>query len=117
MGKYPTFHEHTLMTSEYRMSDVEHFSRANQSVYERTQVDYEFKGRLQTEYPSVVEHVQPRIDGSFRGDSPPGMTWHHGDKPGSLQLVDRVDHKTYHKVYHPDGTGGRNKWGGGTACR
>ena len=117
LGKYPTFHEHTLMTSEYRMSDVEHFSRANQSVYERTQVDYEFKGRLQTEYPGVVEHVQPRIDGSFRGDSPPGMTWHHGDKPGSLQLVDRVDHKTYHKVYHPDGTGGRNKWGGGTACR
>ena len=45
------------------------------------------------------------------------MTWHHGDSPGSLQLADFNDHKSYHKIYHPDGTGGRNKWGGGTACR
>lgn len=39
------------------------------------------------------------------------MTWHHGDAPGSLQLVDRPDHRDYHKIYHPDGLGGRNKWG------
>ncbi|WP_256658838.1 HNH endonuclease [Pseudomonas sp. LP_7_YM] len=57
------------------------------------------------------------MDGSFSGSSPPKLTWHHGDKPGSLQLVDRVDHKTYHKVYHPDGTGGRNKWSFGSTCR
>jgi RHS repeat-associated protein len=117
LGKYHASHEHTLMSSEFKMTDVEHFSRANQSVYERIKVDYDFKKTLQSKYPGVVEHVQPRVDGSFRGSSPPGMTWHHGDKPGSLQLVDRLDHQTYHKVYHPDGKGGRNKWGGGTACR
>ncbi|MNF58291.1 putative deoxyribonuclease RhsC [compost metagenome] len=117
LGKYHASHEHTLMKSEFKMTDVEHFSRANQSVYERVKVDYDFKKTLQSKYPGVVEHVQPRVDGSFRGSSPPGMTWHHGDKPGSLQLVDRLDHQTYHKVYHPDGKGGRNKWGGGTACR
>ncbi|UYK94967.1 HNH endonuclease [Pantoea ananatis] len=45
------------------------------------------------------------------------MTWHHGDSPGSLQLADFNAHKSYHKIYHPDGTDGRNKWGGGTSCR
>lgn len=44
------------------------------------------------------------------------MTWHHGDSPGSLQLADFNDHKSHHKIYHPDGTGGRNKWSG-TSCR
>ncbi|MBJ3895234.1 HNH endonuclease, partial [Salmonella enterica subsp. enterica serovar Corvallis] len=50
-------------------------------------------------------------------ESPPGLTWHHENKPGVLSLVDRLDHKTYHKIYHPDGSGGRKKWGGGTGCR
>ncbi|WP_235604823.1 hypothetical protein [Salmonella enterica] len=26
-------------------------------------------------------------------------------------------HRKYSKIYHPDGTGGRNKWGGGSGCR
>jgi hypothetical protein len=45
------------------------------------------------------------------------MTWHHADKPGALVLADFNDHNKFAKVYHPDGTGGRNKWGGGTGCR
>ncbi|TNL05274.1 type IV secretion protein Rhs [Kosakonia cowanii] len=117
LGKYHIFHEHTLDPSEYTMTDKEHFSRANESVYKRLQVDPDFKRELQVKYPGVVEHVQPMRNGQFRGSSPKGMTWHHGDSPGSLQLADFNDHKSYHKIYHPDGTGGRNKWGGGTSCR
>ncbi|EFE96277.1 RHS repeat-associated core domain-containing protein [Serratia odorifera] len=117
LGKYHVFHEHTLDSSEYTMTDKEHFSRANESVYKRLQVDPDFKRELQVKYPGVVEHVQPMRNGKFRGTSPKGMTWHHGDSPGSLQLADFNDHKSYHKIYHPDGTGGRNKWGGGTSCR
>ncbi|MTK64652.1 MAG: hypothetical protein F8N15_09040 [Methanobacterium sp.] len=48
---------------------------------------------------------------------PSGMTWHHGDSLGSLKLVDFADHKDSHKVYHSDGKGRRNKWGGGSGCR
>ncbi|EPV2478830.1 RHS repeat-associated core domain-containing protein [Enterobacter ludwigii] len=117
LGKYHVFHEHTLDSSEYTLTDKEHFSRANESVYKRLQVDPDFKRELQVKYPGVVEHVQPMKNGKFRGSSPKGMTWHHGDSPGSLQLADFNDHKSYHKIYHPDGTGGRNKWGGGTSCR
>ncbi|NIF24403.1 hypothetical protein F3J40_22785 [Pantoea sp. Acro-835] len=117
LGKYHVFHEHTLDPSEYTMTDKEHFSRANESVYKRLQTDAEFKREIQTKYPGVVDHVQPMRNGNFRGSSPKGMTWHHGDSPGSLQLADFNDHKSYHKIYHPDGTGGRNKWGGGTQCR
>ncbi|WP_034915748.1 RHS repeat-associated core domain-containing protein [Erwinia sp. 9145] len=117
LGKYHVFHEHTLNPDEYTMTDKEHFSRANKSVFERLQTDLDFKRELQTKYPGVVEHVQPMKNGNFRGASPKNMTWHHGDDPGSLQLADFKDHKNYHKIYHPDGTGGRNKWGGGTTCR
>jgi RHS repeat-associated protein len=117
LGKYHTFHEHNLTVAEYKMTDAYHFSQANQSVYQRLQTDPEFRRTLQTKYPGVVEHVQPLSNGSFSGDSPPGMTWHHADKPGSLVLADRADHRKFAKIYHPDGTGGRNKWGGGTSCR
>ncbi|MEN4829868.1 RHS repeat-associated core domain-containing protein, partial [Pseudomonas sp. P39-UII1] len=117
LGVYDIFHENTLAPSEFKLNDATHFSLANQSVYERMNVDADFKATIEAKYPGITKHVQPRIDGSFSGDSPPKLTWHHGDSPGSLQLVDRLDHKTYHKIYHPDGTGGRNKWGGGTACR
>lgn len=34
-----------------------------------------------------------------------------------LSLVDRKDHRTYHKIYHPNDSGGRHKWDGGTKCR
>jgi RHS repeat-associated protein len=117
LGKYHTFHEHNLSAPEYKLTDSYHFSKANQSVYQRLQTDPEFRRTLQTKYPGVVDHVQPLTNGSFSGDSPPGMTWHHADKPGSLVLADMRDHRKFAKIYHPDGTGGRNKWGGGTGCR
>jgi len=117
LGKYHTFHEHVLTPSEYKLTDSYHFSKANESVYQRLQTDPEFRRTLQTKYPGAVEHVQPLRNGSFSGDSPPGMTWHHADKPGSLVLADMRDHRKFAKIYHPDGTGGRNKWGGGTGCR
>jgi RHS repeat-associated protein len=117
LGKYHVFHEHGLDVSEYKMTDAEHFSRANESVYKRMKTDPEFRRTLRTKYPGVEAHVAPMGNGKFRGSSPPKMTWHHGDSPGSLQLADFADHQKYHKIYHPTGKGGRNKWGGGTKCR
>ncbi|VEI65395.1 RHS repeat-associated core domain-containing protein [Serratia rubidaea] len=117
LGKYHVFHDHTLQPSEYQLSDAEHFRRANESVYNRLQVDPDFKREMQTKYPGLVEHVQPNAKGKFSKYSPPDMTWHHENRPGGLSLVDYNDHRSYHKIYHPDGSGGRKKWGGGTDCR
>ncbi|WP_180064260.1 HNH endonuclease [Acinetobacter sp. YH16042] len=50
-------------------------------------------------------------------NSPPGLTWHHNDQSGLLNLVDRGDHANNHGIYHPDGTGGRDKWGEGKPGR
>lgn len=117
LGRYNVFHEHTLRPSEYRLSDPEHFRRANESTHQRMQSDPAFAREMRTKYPGVERHVQPTASGRYRGTSPPNMTWHHGDSPGSINLVDRNDHARFHTIYHPDGTGGRNKWGGGTSCR
>ncbi|NDO83943.1 type IV secretion protein Rhs [Citrobacter sp. NCU1] len=117
LGKYHTFYQHTLDASEYGLSDAEHFRRGNQSAYERMQNDPAFRREMQTKYPGVVEHIQPSSTGKFSKYSPPGMTWHHENRNGALSLVDFNDHKTYHKIYHPDGSGGRKKWGGGSGCR
>ena len=116
LGKYHVFHEHILHVSEYDLSDAEHFKRGNQSIYERLQTDPEFKRELQLKYPGAVEHVQPSAKGNFKSTAPKGLTWHHENQFGVLSLVDRNDHKSYHKIYHPDGSGGRKKWGGGN-CR
>ncbi|WP_081336066.1 HNH endonuclease [Burkholderia vietnamiensis] len=45
------------------------------------------------------------------------MTWHHNDEVGKLNLVDGSDYGDNHGIYHPDGTGGRDKWGGGQLGR
>ncbi|CCP04098.1 YD repeat-containing protein [Erwinia amylovora Ea644] len=117
LGKYHVFHEHMLDSSEYGLPDSEHFKRGNKSVYERMQNDSAFKREMQTKYPRVVDHVQPSARGNFKPTPPKDMTWHHENQPGKLSLVDYNDHKSYHKIYHPDGSGGRKKWGGGTKCR
>lgn len=40
----------------------------------------------------------------------------NGEK-GWLQLVHRIDHSTFHKIYHPEGYGGKEEWGGGSIYR
>lgn len=49
--------------------------------------------------------------------SPPGFTWHHHEDVNRLVLVDRGDHSSNHKLYHPTGVGGRDIWGGGEPGR
>lgn len=90
---------------------------ANESLYKRFEADPDFANQMEAKYPGIKDHVSPGKKGGFSTDAPPGTTWHHSDTPGILELVDRNDHQKYHKIYHPDGSGGRKKWGGGTICR
>jgi RHS repeat-associated protein len=117
LGVYDIFHEHILQQSEFTMNDDYHFSKANESLHQRFETDPAFKSSMEAKYPGISEHVKPHPRGGFSTESPPGTTWHHSDIPGRLELVDRIDHRHYHTIYHPDGEGGRKKWGGGTLCR
>jgi uncharacterized protein RhaS with RHS repeats len=117
LGVYETFHNHTLQSDEFTMSDGYQFSKANESLHQRFESDPAFKASMETKYPGISEHVKPGPKGGYSPESPPGTTWHHANTPGRLELVDFVDHQKYHRIYHPDGEGGRKKWGGGTLCR
>ena len=49
-----------------------------------------------------IKNGEPRIS---------GLTWHHNEIPGKMQLVDATEHSTCRH------TGGRSIWGGGSDCR
>ncbi|WP_323745983.1 RHS repeat-associated core domain-containing protein [Diaphorobacter caeni] len=113
LGVYDKHFETKIPKSMYKKNDATHFERANRDLYRAMKKDPKFRADMEKKYPGIGKHVEPKPDGSHSSKAAKGTTWHHGDKPGSLQLVDGADHKKY----HPDGTGGRNKWGGGSACR
>jgi RHS repeat-associated protein len=117
LGVYDIFHTHTLNSTEFTMNDGYHFSKANESLHQHFETDPVFAASMEAKYPGIVEHVKPGSRGGYSPDPPPGTTWHHSNVPGKLELVDWADHQKYHKIYHPDGEGGRKKWGGGTLCR
>ena len=117
LGIYDVYHSYNLSVSNYTQSDSQQFSLANESLYKRFEADPDFANQMEAKYPGIKDHVSPGKKGGFSTDAPPGTTWHHSDTPGILELVDRNDHQKYHKIYHPDGSGGRKKWGGGTICR
>ena len=117
LGVYDSYHTHVLDAPEYTKSDPYHFAKANESLHQRFQNDPQFAAAMEAKYPGIIDHVSPGVRGGFSSEAPPGTTWHHADTPGNLDLVDRVDHKKYHKIYHPDDEGGRKKWGGGIECR
>jgi RHS repeat-associated protein len=117
LGVYDVHHSHTLNSSEYKMNDDYHFSKANESLHQRFECDPSFAASMESKYPGIVDRVKPGPRGAYSTDPPPNTTWHHSNTPGKLELVDMADHQMYHKIYHPDGEGGRKKWGGGTLCR
>ena len=90
-----------------------HFQNSNEALYNKMQRSSKFAKSMESKYPGVTQHVQPGPNGKFARTSPPGLTWHHSNTPGKMQLVDHADHSKYHKIYHPDGSGGKKKWGGG----
>ncbi|MBL7798022.1 MAG: RHS repeat protein, partial [Saprospiraceae bacterium] len=107
-----------LKKSDFKKSDAFHFRTANEALYKRMKKDPKLKAKLEKQYPGIYDHVKPGPRGGIKSTAPPGTTWHHSpDSPGTLELVDRADHKTNHSIYHPDGEGGRAVWGGGSDYR
>ena len=113
-GQFNSFFDHGLPTDQYFNSDSIQFRKANKNFIDRMNTDSAFRRDVLGRRPELAEWMSSNPDLSR---SPPGLTWHHHETPGLLNLVDRGDHATNHGIYHPTGRGGRDMWGGGKAGR
>ncbi|GAB7537714.1 RHS repeat-associated core domain-containing protein [Burkholderia sp. 3C] len=113
-GKFHSFNDFDLPEDKLFASDGVQFRMANKALISRMNTDAAFRKDILSRNPELLEWSKNSKD---LGSSPPGMTWHHNDDVGRLNLVDRSDHGDNHGIYHPDGTGGRDKWGGGILGR
>ncbi len=113
-GLYHVFDVFPLDENLWLSSDGVQFNRANKAFIQRMNTDQVFRRDMLGRYPALLDW----LDNPKLSRSPAGLTWHHDPNvPGQLQLVDRLDHRNNHGLYHPDGQGGREKWGGGKVCR
>ncbi|MCX9068515.1 HNH endonuclease [Citrobacter portucalensis] len=112
-GKYNIFFDHQIDPSNKYSSDSVQFKRANDALIERMNNDPSFRRDMLGRHPELDDWLK---NGS-KSSSPSGFTWHHHEDVNRLVLVDRLDHKSNHTLYHPTGKGGRDMWGGGEPGR
>jgi len=112
-GMYNIFHDHSLDPQYRYSSDAVQFNRANADLLGRVETNPEFRRDMFNRYPRLEQWAST----GSKSASPPGLTWHHHEDVNRLSLVDRVDHKFNHALYHPTGKGGRDIWGGGAPGR
>jgi len=104
-GVFPVFQSKfdTLLPKDLRnASDNEQFKYCTEKLKQRIERD-----------PGFAKEFTPRQLEQIKSGSPviSGLTWHHNEIPGKMQLVNTEEHaKTGH-------TGGRSIWGGGQDCR
>ena len=113
-NQYNSFFDHNLQPEQYFKSDSVQFRNANKAFVEKMNTDFAFRRDLIGRNPELKSWMENNPNLS---NSPPGLTWHHNEMPGELNLVNRVDHATNHSIYHPIGKGGRDIWGGGEPGR
>lgn len=104
-GVFPQFEGkdvERLPKNLYQASDAQQFSYCTQNLAQKLERSPELKKNFTPRQLEQIRNGEPRIS---------GLTWHHTEHPGKMQLVDSEIHsKTAH-------TGGRNVWGGGSGCR
>ena len=86
----------------YKASDNEQMRYCTKKLAERIERNPEFAKKFTPRQLEQIKNGEPRIS---------GLTWHHSEIPGKMQLVDANDHST---ARH---TGGRSIWGGGSESR
>lgn len=104
-GVFPVFESKfdTSLPNDLRSaSDTEQFKYCTERQKQRLERDSEFAKKFTPRQLEQIKAGEPRIS---------GLTWHHNEVPGKMQLVSSVDHE---KCRH---TGGRSIWGGGSDCR
>lgn len=86
----------------YKASDEEQFKYCVKQLAKKIESDPEFAKQFTPRQIEQIKNGETKIS---------GLTWHHNERPGLMQLVSSDEHsRTAH-------TGGRCIWGGGTNCR
>lgn len=104
-GVFPRFHSNfdTILPKDLRTaSDTEQFKYCTQQLAKRIEKDPELAKRFTSRQLEQIKNGEPRIS---------GLTWHHNEIPGKMQLVDASEHAVCRH------TGGRSIWGGGSDYR
>lgn len=104
-GIFPVFDSKfdTRLPKELRnASDTEQFKYCTQQLAKRIEQDPELAKQFTPRQLEQIKNGEPRVS---------GLTWHHNEIPGKMQLVDANDHSVCRH------TGGRSIWGGGSDCR
>ena len=104
-GVFPKFEskfDTTLPKDLLNASDAEQFKYCTQKLAKRIENDPEFAAQFTPRQIEQIKNGEPRIS---------GLTWHHNELPGRMQLVNADVHNTCRH------TGGRSIWGGGADCR
>ena len=100
--EFPSAFDTQLPKELWKASDVEQFRYCTQKLKERIERDPEFAKQFTPRQIEQIKAGAPRIS---------GLTWHHTEVPGKMQLVDSSLHEKCRQ------TGGRSVWGGGSECR
>ena len=120
-GKYKAFTEYTVPEKFRYCSDKVQFSLANQSFINQLDTNPNFRKKMYSKYPELIEWRKTGDMTSSpnwgKGKDKAGLTWHHHEDTNKLVLVDFKDHNSNHSLYHPQKKGGRALWGGGRLGR
>lgn len=104
-GVFPLFRSEVdvgLPKRLYTASDDEQMRYCSRKLAERIERNPELEEKFTPRQLEQIKSGAPRIS---------GLTWHHHETPGRMQLVDAYDHNA---ARH---TGGRSLWGGGSESR
>lgn len=104
-GVFPQFDSKfdTVLPTELRKSsDTEQFKYCTQQLAKQIENNPDLAKQFTPRQLEQIKNGEPRIS---------GLTWHHNEIPGKMQLVDANEHATCRH------TGGRSIWGGGSDCR
>lgn len=104
-GVFPIFESKfnvKLPENMYQASDNEQMRYCTAQLAERIDRNPKLASRFTARQLEQIRNGEPRIS---------GLTWHHNESPGLMQLVDANDHTS---ARH---TGGRSLWGGGGESR
>ncbi len=104
-GVFPRFESNfdtTLPQNLLNASDTEQFKFCTQKLASRIETDPDLASQFTPRQLEQIKNDEPRIS---------GLTWHHNEVPGKMQLVNADIHNTCRH------TGGRSIWGGGADSR
>ena len=104
-GVFPEFESKfdVMLPKDLRTaSDTEQFKYCTKKLAEKIEKDPSLAAQFTPRQLEQIKNGEPRIS---------GLTWHHNEIPGKMQLVDANTHSVCRH------TGGRSIWGGGSENR